>query len=112
MAYSKEIDGRITRLVADWQGVDRKKMFCGTCHLLTGHMFCGVSGDRLILRVGQARAAELLNSALVAEFDITGRPMKGWVMVSAEAFQTDKELLQLLDLARQFVLSLPPKTDK
>lgn len=112
MAYSEEIDRRIVSLVADWQGVERRKMFGGTCHLLRGHMFCGVSADRLILRLGEARAAELLSEEHVAEFDITGRPMKGWVMVRQEAFRTDRELAQWLALAREFVDSLPAKNKK
>ena len=46
MAYSEEIDRRILSLVEDWEGVERKKMFGGTCHLLGGHMFCGVLDDK------------------------------------------------------------------
>ncbi len=57
MAYSEEIDRRIVGLVADWHHVERRKMFGGTCHLLGGHMFCGVSGNKLILRLGADRAA-------------------------------------------------------
>ena len=45
----------------------------------------------------------------ISEFDITGKPMKGWVMVGEEAFRTDRELAQWLDMAREFVLSLPAK---
>ena len=112
MAYSKEIDRRILSLVEDWEGVERKKMFGGTCHLLGGHMFCGVIDDKLILRLGEARAAELLIDDLVDEFDITGRPMKGWVMVDEEAFPTDQKLADWLDLAREFVVALPAKKRK
>ena len=109
MAYSEEIDRRIVGLVADWQDVERRKMFGGTCHLLGEHMFCGVSGDRLILRLGETRAAQFLSDDNVFEFDITGKPMKGWVMVSEHAFRTDRELAQWLDMARKFVLTLPAK---
>ncbi len=109
MAYSEEIDRRIAGVVADWHDVERRKMFGGTCHLLGGHMFCGVSGDRLILRLGEAGAAECLQDDAISAFDITGKPMKGWVMVSEEGFLSDRELTQWLDMAREFVLTLPPK---
>ena len=112
MAYNEEIDRRIRGLVADWEGAERKKMFGGTCHLLGGHMFCGVLDDKLILRLGEARAAELLSDVLVEEFDITGRPMKGWVMIDEKAFRTDQKMVEWLDLAREFVATLPAKKRK
>ena len=40
--------------------------------------------------------------------DVTGRPMKGWVMVSGEALDDD-ELAQWLEKARAFAGALPPK---
>ncbi len=109
MAYSEDIDRRITSIVMDWPGVEHRKMFGGTCHLLQGNMFCGVHKDRLILRLGEERAAELLCDDHVDEFDITGRPMRGWIMVSEDAFHTDRELAELLNLAREFVGALPAK---
>ena len=111
MAYNEDIDHRIVSLVADWRGVERRKMFGGTCHLLDGHMFCGVSGDQLILRLGEARASELRGTEHISEFDITGRPMKGWVMVDQEAFRSDRELARWLALAKDFVISLPAKNN-
>lgn len=109
MAYSEDIDRRIASIVKAWQDVERRKMFGGTCHLLHGNIFCGVHKDRLILRLGEERAAELLGDDHVEEFDITGRTMKGWVMVSEDAFRTDRELAQWLSLAREFVVTLPAK---
>jgi hypothetical protein len=72
-------------------------------------MFCGVSCDKLILRLGADRAAQCLKEDTVSEFDITTMPMKGWVMVSEQGFLTDKELEQWLVMAREFILSLPAK---
>ncbi|MGI9536849.1 MAG: TfoX/Sxy family protein [Desulfocapsaceae bacterium] len=109
MAYSEDIDRRISSLVGEWQGVERRKMFGGTCHLLYGNIFCGVHKDRLILRLGEVRAAELLSDNHIDAFDITGRPMKGWVMVHEKAFRTDRELAQLIDQAREFAVTLPAK---
>ena len=109
MSYSENIDRRGFGLVKDMQGVERKKMFGGTCHLLHGNIFCKVHNNRLILRLGEAHAAELPSNDHVDEFDITGRPMKGWIMVGEDGFHSDWELAQWLDSARRFVLSLPAK---
>ncbi len=107
MAYSEALDQRISDYMAPWAG-QRRKMFGGTCHLLNGNMMCGVYKDSLILRLGEAAAAEGLNQLHVSEFDITGRPMKGWVMV-APASYAGAALEEWLDKARAFVETLPPK---
>lgn len=109
MAYSEEVDNRIVTMIGNWKGFDCKKMFGGVCYLLHGNMVCGVIDDRLILRLGAEGAQKALTMDHVADFDITGRPMKGWVMVNSEGFSTDQALKQWLEQAKTFVVSLPPK---
>ena len=109
MAYNEEIDGRIRKIVSTWKHTENKKMFGGVCHLLNGNMFCGVHKDFLILRLGEAGAAEAMAGPFVKPFDITGRPMKGWVMVGEEGFMHEDELSSWLKKARQFASSLPSK---
>ncbi|MBI5605309.1 MAG: TfoX/Sxy family protein [Deltaproteobacteria bacterium] len=108
MAYNEKLDSQIAALVAGWSHVDRKKMFGGVCHLMNGNMFCGVYKDFLILRLGTEAAATALRKAGVRPFDITGRPMPGWVMVEESGFKGDK-LTKWLEQARAFVQTLPPK---
>ena len=84
-------------------------MFGGVCHLLNGNMFCGVNKDFLILRLGEENGNKALALPHVRPFDITGKPMKGWVMVEQDGFKTDRELANWLNQAREFVSSLPPK---
>ncbi len=108
MPYDKELDARISQLVADW-GTTRRKMFGGTCHLLGGHMLCGVYRDYLILRLGERQAEEALADPVVKPFDITGRPMKGWVMVAGADLERSA-LNRWIEKARAFVKTLPPKT--
>ena len=109
MAYSEEIEVRIKKIVTGWKNTAAKKMFGGVCHLLNGNMFCGVYKDYLVLRLGQDNAENALQSSFVRPFDITGRPMKGWVMVETEGFNSDDELRNWLNQAKQFVRALPPK---
>ncbi len=59
-------------------------MFGGTAHILNGNLLCGVNKNCLILRLGEQAAIEALKEAHVMPFDITGRPMKGWVMVEEQ----------------------------
>ena len=83
-------------------------MFGGTCHLIHGNMACGVYKEFLILRLGEARASEALRQPHASPFDITGRPMKGWIMIAPAGYHGDL-LWPWLDQARGFAETLPPK---
>jgi TfoX/Sxy family transcriptional regulator of competence genes len=109
MAYNEAIDGRVGKIVSAWKDTSRKRMFGGTCYLLRGNMFSGVYKNFLMLRLGEKGAGEALRSRFARPLDITGRPMKGWVMISHEGFKNDEELEELLNEAREFVDTLPPK---
>ena len=112
MAYSEKIEKRITKIVSGWKNTQNKKMFGGVCHLLNGNMFCGVHKEFLILRLGPDKAKVALNLPHVREFDITGRPMKGWVMVAEDGFKSDEELKKWLDHTRNFAETLPKKPSR
>ena len=86
-----------------------KKMFDGVCRLLNGNMVCGVYKDYLILRLGVETAETALQSEFTRPFDITGRAMKGWVMVEQKGFATDDALEEWLNQAKEFVDTLPAK---
>ena len=107
MAFDGELDDRIADVVLPW-GATRKKMFGGTCYLLNGNMVAGVHKDYLIARLGEQEGAAALEEPFVEAFDITGKPMKGWVMVGPKGVG-GAELERWLDRARTFVSSLPAK---
>ena len=109
MAYNEDLEKRIKSIVSDWQNTADKKMFGGVCYLLNGNMFCGVHKDFLILRLGQERAENALKLPHAQAFDITGKPMKGWVMSNADGYKSDHELKSWLAKAKKFVQTLPKK---
>ena len=109
MPYNKDLEVRIQKIVSSWKNTDSKKMFGGICHLLNGKMFCGVYKDFLILRLGEEKAREALPLPFVKPFDITGRPMKGWIMVEERGFTAEKELKEWLEKAKAFVKTLGSK---
>ena len=85
-------------------------MFGGIAFLVAGNMCCGVLRDDLIVRLGRDTADALLGSAPgVREFDVTGRPMRGWLFVGPEAVAEDEDLAAWVDRAETFASSLPPK---
>jgi len=107
MPYNEALDKRIVDAISNW-GTNRKKMFGGTCYLLNGNMMCGVYRDYLILRLGEKQARDALERPFVMPCDITGRPMKGWVMVEIQGVEGER-LTQWLKKARCFVETLPSK---
>lgn len=109
MPYNELIENRIKNIVSSWENTDSKKMFGGICHLLNGNMFCGVYKDFLILRLGGENAEKALGLPFVKPFDITGTPMKGWVMVKEDGFKEEKDLESWLNQAEAFVRTLPAK---
>jgi TfoX/Sxy family transcriptional regulator of competence genes len=109
MPYNEQIDARIQKVVSRWKIPIQKKMFGGVCHLLNGNMVCGVYKDYLILRLGEKAAAQALKQSYIRPFDITGKPMKGWLMVDGTGFKTDNSLKSWLNKAKTFVKTLPPK---
>ena len=85
-------------------------MFGGMAFLLDGHMAVGLSGDELMVRVGPDRSDEALARPHTRPFDMTGRPMKGWILVSAEALDGgDASSPTGYRAGVAFARSLPPK---
>ena len=84
-------------------------MFGSICFLLNGNLLVGVWKDSLIARVGKDSYETVLQEEYVTEFDVTGRPMKGWVMVDIDGIDSDQQLSHWIEQATQFVRTLPIK---
>jgi TfoX/Sxy family transcriptional regulator of competence genes len=109
MPFDEQIENRIKKAISRWKNTESKKMFGGICHLLDGNMFCGVYKNFLILRLGEKECQASLSLPFVRPFDITGKPMKGWVMVEKEGFKSQDILGAWLAKAKEFVHTLPSK---
>jgi TfoX/Sxy family transcriptional regulator of competence genes len=109
MAFSEELAERIRRGLARRKGVEEKKMFGGVGFLLNGNLLVGVWKDSLIVRLGPDEGEGALREPHVKEFDITGRPMKGWVLVEPEGVRHDDQLKGWIQRAVKFVGKLPAK---
>ena len=112
MPYNTALEDQIEDITLSWDSIEKKKMFGGICYLLNGNMCFGIWKDYLIVRMTSELAAEKLNNDYVREFDITGKPMKGWVMVEKGSWDKRDELTRWLDIGRLFALTLQKKTPK
>ena len=108
MAYSEALCERLRDAVDLIPNLTEKKMFGGVGFLLHGNMMVGIWKDFLILRLGVEEATKAIKKKHVKLFDITGTPMKGWVMID-ENDVDDKALREWVTKARTFVAELPAK---
>ena len=109
MAFSEALAERIRHALARRKNVEEKKMFGGVGFLLNGNLLVGVWKDSLIVRLGKGEGEVALLEPHVKEFDITGRTMKGWVLVEPEGIQDDYQFTDWIERAVKFVRTLPAK---
>jgi TfoX/Sxy family transcriptional regulator of competence genes len=109
MAYSEALAERTRGALKGRRGIVEKKMFGGVGFLLHGNMLVGVWKTTLIVRLGSEEGVAALAEPHVVEFDITGRAMKGWVMVEPDGLETDEQLAGWIARAMAFVATLPKK---
>jgi len=109
MAYDMELEHRIDSAAPEFGSLVKKKMFGGIGYMVNGNMCFGVHKNHLVVRTTVHKAEQLLARKRVTVFDITGRPMKGWIMVESEALELNTDLLELLETGLKFALTLPSK---
>ena len=107
MAFDESLARGIRDALARKKNIEEKKMFGGVGFLLNGNMLVGVWKDSLIVRIGPEVYEDVLLEPHVTEFDITGRPMKGWVLVEPEGVEDDEQLKNWIQQAVKFVGNLP-----
>jgi len=109
VAYNESLAHRLENLVKGRKGFSQKKMFGGVGFLLNGNMCFGVHKDFLILRLGEDLSAEALQKPHTKVFDITGKPMKGWVLVHEQGTKSAASLKEWIESAIGYVRTLPAK---
>ena len=110
MAYDEALADRIRKGFVRRKGIDEKKMFGGIGFLLNGNLCVGVWKNSLIVRLDPKSGAAALKEPGVRAFDITGRPMKGWLLVDRDAIEDDDQLHDWMQRAAKYVANMPAKS--
>ena len=108
MAYNLKLAERIRAELGGMPFVE-KKMFGGVGFLIHGNMACGVHKEDMIVRADPEKHEKLLQKSHAKPFDITGKPMKGWLLVESDGCKTSKQLNTWVKEGIEFALTLPPK---
>ncbi len=109
MAYDDKLANRIREVLGLAPGMSERKMFGGLAFMQQSHMFCGIVGDELMVRVGPARYEEALAEPHVRPMDFTGRPLTGYVFVAATGIRTKAALSRWVEWSLGVVAALPAK---
>ena len=100
---------RLRRLLGKRRGLTEMRMYGGIGFLMNGNKCCGVHGADLIARVDPSETDQLLQESGTRRFDLTGRPMKGWLLVAPDALVLDGALDGWLERSLRYVSTLPRK---
>jgi hypothetical protein len=107
MAYNRISAQRIRSALPNVPGLLEKKMFGGFGFILNGNMACGVHGDGLIVRLGPEKYQDALAQSHTRVFDLTGKPMSGWIVVDPAGLVEDAVLRQWVLQGLEFAQTLP-----
>ena len=109
MVFDEGLTQRVREILSDWPGYEEKNMFGGIGFILHGNMACGVIREDLIIRVGAENYTRALLEPDVELFDMTGRAMKGWVVIKEPGYRADNSLKSWVEQGAAYALTLPAK---
>jgi TfoX/Sxy family transcriptional regulator of competence genes len=110
MAYDERLAARVRARLEARRGLVEKKMFGGLAFLINGNMSVGIHKNELIVRIEPEQTDAALKKPGVRLFDLTGRPMQGWILVGGAALKDDEFLAAWVKRGADFASSLPKKT--
>jgi TfoX/Sxy family transcriptional regulator of competence genes len=105
--FDEKLAQRVREALRATPRIAERRMFGGLAFLVGGRMCCGIVGHDLMVRVASDELDAVLQRRYVRPMDFTGKPLKGFVYVSPQAFRTEPSLRAWLDRGLRFVLQQP-----
>ena len=109
MAYDEYLADRIRQLLKEKRTpFTELKMMGGLCFKVDEKMLCGIHidkkyGDSLLMaRIGGTAYENEIEKSNCLPMDFTGRPMRGYIFVTPDGFDSDDGLAHYLDLCLAF----------
>lgn len=102
MAYNENLADRLRTVLASQEDVEEKKMMGGLTFMVNGKMCVGIVKEDLMVRLNPDIHDQVIEHNGCREMDFTGKPMKGYVFVSPEAIESEKELNYWVNLGLEF----------
>jgi len=109
MAYDEFLADRIRQTLRGKHiYFEELKMMGGLCFKVDNKMLCGIHIDKkngnslLMARIGAANYEIELKKPECLPMDFTGRPMRGYIFVTPEGFDSENDLSYWLNLCLAF----------
>jgi len=109
MAYDQYLGDRIRQIIqAEKAPFFDKKMMGGLVFMVNEKMCCGIHidkkyGDSLLMaKIGEEAYAQEIKKEVCLPMDFTGRQMKGYIFVTPDGFDLDKDLAYWIKKALDF----------
>ncbi len=109
MAYDEYLADRLRRTLNEKHvPFTELKMMGGLCFKVDDKMLCGIHVDKkfgdslLMARIGEDVYEEELERESCLPMDFTGRPMKGYIFVTPEGFDSEDALSYWMDRCLDF----------
>lgn len=109
MAYDEQLASRVRSFLSGKPGFKEHKMMGGLCFMVRGHMCCGVDGSDLFVRLGEEGQRSALMQAYAKPFAVGQRNPKGFVRIVARGVETEKQLLNWIESALDWLETKPEK---
>lgn len=99
MAYDEYLGERIRRILSERKlDFSEMKMMGGLCFKVNDKMLCGIHidkkyGDSLLMaRIGEETYQKEIIKKECLPMDFTGRPLRGYLFITPEGFDTEEDL--------------------
>ena len=109
MAFDEQLANIVRKQLSRKAGLAEKKMFGGLAFLINGNMSVGVHGNELIVRIAPEATDAALKEPGARVFDITGRPMKGWLLIGGAGVKDPASVTEWVRRGVDYASSLPKK---
>ena len=109
MAYDVHLGDRINQILTSHKApFFQKEMMGGLVFMVNNKMCCGTHFDKkfgenlLMLKIAESAYQKEINKPVCLPMDFTGRPMKGFIFITPDGFDLDKDLNYWIQLALNF----------
>lgn len=109
MAYDEYLGERINQIMLSKKlSFYPKKMMGGLVFMVNNKMCCGIHNDKkygdnlLMAKIGENAYEKEIQKEECLPMDFTGRPMKGYIFIIPEGFDSDKDLEYWIQKALDF----------
>jgi len=102
MPFDETLANRVAEKLMDLPDVEEKIMFSGLVFMVDGKMCIGVMRDKIMLRINPESLDLLIDKDGWEHMAMGGTQMKGYILVSEDVINQNKELDYWINLALEF----------